>query len=382
LAHGRDITLRWRGDADRPSIYTYVPVAVPTGRRAAIELRESLDAEQRYVWTTIRHAAIATLSLVGLCAILAQGLGLLFIGQPVRRLVAQAQRLGRGDFSARLRPRRRDEMGALAAELDVMADKLGEARSRVEAETAARLAALEQLRHADRLTTVGKLAAGIAHEVGTPLNVITGHGQLVTEEYPPGTPAHDNASIMVEQAVRIAGIVNHLLDFSRRRTVSRVVQDLRQVVEHGCELLGALARRHDATVRLWQPEAPIEAEVDAGQLQQAIANLVVNAVQAMPRGGEVRVTTTVTRALPPPDVGGPEREVARIVVEDDGRGIAAEDLPRIFEPFFTTKDVGEGTGLGLSVTFGIIQEHGGWIAVDSASDRGSRFSVFLPRRVA
>ena len=105
--------------------------------------------------------------------------------------------------------------------------------------------------------------------------------------------------------------------------------------------------------------------MDAGQLQQVLTNLVMNGLQAMKRPGTVRVRAEHVRATPPADVGGPEADWVRLDVEDEGDGIAPEVLPHIFEPFFTTKDVGEGTGLGLSVSYGIVREHGGWIAVRS-----------------
>ena len=119
-------------------------------------------------------------------------------------------------------------------------------------------------------------------------------------------------------------------------------------------------------------------EVDAGQLQQALTNLIVNGMQAMKQGGVLRVRLGRERALPPADLGGPEAEWVRLDVRDEGEGIAPEVLPHVFEPFFTTKDVGEGTGLGLSVSYGLIRDHGGWISVSSEPGRGSCFSIFLP----
>ncbi|HEY8927475.1 MAG TPA: HAMP domain-containing sensor histidine kinase, partial [Polyangia bacterium] len=121
----------------------------------------------------------------------------------------------------------------------------------------------------------------------------------------------------------------------------------------------------------------IGARGDATQVEQALTNLVVNAIQASPEGGEVTVEACLTRAAPPSDPAGVERVFARVDVRDRGAGIAPEHGPRIFEPFFTTKDVGEGTGLGLSVAYGIARDHGGWIAVDSVPGQGTCFSLFL-----
>jgi two-component system, NtrC family, sensor kinase len=127
-----------------------------------------------------------------------------------------------------------------------------------------------------------------------------------------------------------------------------------------------------------EASGPMNLEVDPGQLQQALTNLVVNGLQAMKRPGTLRVRLGHAQALPPVELGGPESEWVRLDVTDEGEGISPEVLPRIFEPFFTTKDVGEGTGLGLSVSYGLIRDHGGWISVSSEPGCGSCFSIFLP----
>src|SRR5690606_32144045 len=118
-------------------------------------------------------------------------------------------------------------------------------------------------------------------------------------------------------------------------------------------------------------------EADAGQVQQALANLALNAIQASPAGAVVGIALARRRVRPPSDLGGPEAEFEAITVSDRGPGIAEEHLPHVFEPFFTTKDVGEGTGLGLAVAYGIVREHGGWIDVESRTGEGSRFTLFL-----
>jgi signal transduction histidine kinase len=130
------------------------------------------------------------------------------------------------------------------------------------------------------------------------------------------------------------------------------------------------------------PDEPVELRADHHRLQQALTNLVVNAVQAMPAGGCVSISVERRHARPPSDHGGPEGEWLCVAVQDDGVGIPPEHLGRIFEPFFTTKDVGDGTGLGLAVTWGIVHEHGGWIAVESEVGRGSCFRILLPPLVA
>jgi len=379
LGPGEPLVVRGRraGD-DTDSVFTYIAVSTPDGRRGAIEVRRSLVSEQGFVRRTVRHAAIATGAVVGVCGCLALGLGALLVGRPVSRLAAQTRRIAAGDLSVRLRLANRDELGQLGAEVDFMCDRLVEARDRLAAETTAKLAALEQVRHADRLSTVGKLAAGIAHELGTPLNVISGHAQLLGEEYARGTPAHDNAAIVIEQTQRVAAIIRQLLDFARRRPPQQTRIAIGPLVKNTLALLGPLASERGIVVAVELTDESLACNAEHGQLQQAITNLVVNGLQATSRGGRLFVRVSADHAVSPPDVAGRETAVAKIEISDTGPGIDPDVLPHIFEPFFTTKDVGEGTGLGLSVTYGIVKDHDGWIAVTSKPGEGSRFAIYLP----
>jgi two-component system, NtrC family, sensor kinase len=378
IANGSTRSIRWRAPgSSAESIYTYHAIAIPLSGRA-IEIRGSLDPERDYVRQTILSGVVTTGVLVVLCAAVAMFIGAAFVGRPVRRLVDQARRVGQGDLSTRLHVTQRDEIGELAVEMNTMCDRLSETRGRLEAETAARISALEQLRHADRLTTVGKLAAGLAHEIGTPLNVITGHAQLIADEYPHDSPAHENAVIVSQQAERVASIIRQLLDFARQRSPQPTRYDLVALVRDTTRLLGALAHKRGVSFEIDTPAGSVWARVDPAQMQQALTNLVVNGIHAMPRGGQLVLKVDRREVEPPPDHIGERGEYHCLEVLDQGAGVAPGDVSRIFEPFFTTKDVGEGTGLGLSVSYGIVREHGGWIGVESAPGAGSRFSIFLP----
>jgi signal transduction histidine kinase len=254
-----------------------------------------------------------------------------------------------------------------------------EARTRVETETKARIVALEQLRHADRLSTVGKLASGIAHELGTPLNVISGRASMIATKEVEGAESIESARIVVQSADRVTGIIRQLLDFARRRGPQRAEEDLGAIAQQTTSLLRTLAGKKRVTLEV-AGEPHVVADVDSAQLQQALTNLVVNAIQAANQGGNVSVTLGAERATPPPDVGGDERETAFLRVKDDGPGMSDEVLAHVFDPFFTTKGVGEGTGLGLSVAWGIARDHGGWIAAESAPGEGATFTLHLPRK--
>ena len=375
LAGGEEVVVK--SGAKPGTLFTYVPLPSVRKGRAALELAESMSDVDRYVDARIANTAAVTTATGAVIVGIVVLLGAWLVGRPIHGLVEQARRVGVGDLSSRLHLRQKDEIGELALEMDAMCDRLAEAHDRVQSETAARLATLDQLRHADRLMTVGKLASGIAHELGTPLNVISGRAQMIALGEVGASELAANAQVIVDQSQRIAGIIRQLLDFARRRGASRSRLELGSVLRQTASLLGPMAEKRRAEIAV-ASDAELRADVDAGQLQQALTNLCVNGLQAMSHGGTLRLGLRRARVTPPPDVGGPEVEVACIDVIDQGAGIAPEVLPHIFEPFFTTKDVGEGTGLGLAVTYGIVREHGGWIDVSTELGRGTRFTVNLP----
>jgi two-component system, NtrC family, sensor kinase len=236
---------------------------------------------------------------------------------------------------------------------------------------------LEQLRHADRLMTVGKLASGIAHELGTPLNVIEARAAMISNGETTPEESASYARIVVRAADRMTRIIRQLLAFARPRQVQKSRCDVTSIAQHTVELLQPLAEKRKVTLRV-EALSPAYTEADAGQIEQAITNLVMNATQAMDHPGNVELKIDHARAKPPADHGGGDDDYLRVSVRDEGHGISPEHLPRVFEPFFTTKDVGDGTGLGLAVTYGIVREHGGWIAVASKVGQGSTFTIHLP----
>lgn len=360
-----------RGD---DTLYTLVPIVHDGKVARVVEVAESLVARDR-------HIRMLLLSIVGalLGALLISGAavfaaGRVLVGRPITALVAKARRVARWDLSTPVEVAGRDELHDLAVELNIMARGLARERSRAEQEEQIRRETEAQLRHAERLATVGKLASGVAHEMGTPLNVISESARRIGEG-DRDVPRH--VETITRQAARITEIVKSLLRFARRQPVARRRIDLREVVHRALPMLESVGGRKPVAIteRCEVGEAPVEG--DEEQLEQVLTNLVVNAVQAMPGGG--RVTVGLDRARrAPPDNGAPLRDVVRLSVEDEGEGIAPEAVAHIFDPFFTTKEVGEGTGLGLSICFGIVKDHGGWIEVDSTPGLGSQFAVYLP----
>jgi two-component system NtrC family sensor kinase len=363
---------------DQDKLKTYIPL-VPLGHlEGALEISEPLTPHEERSRAEVRAVMVraglgAAVSIAAVSAF-----GFLLIGRPMRRLSEMAKRIGAGDLQGRLQIRQRDEIGQLASEMNQMCSRLQAANERVGEETAARIGALEQLRHVDRLRTVGTLASGIAHELGTPLNVVSGRAKMVATGEAAGADAAESGRIIVDQVERITKIIRQLLDFARRRTPDRGSHVLAPVVEQTLNLLRPMAGKRQVELSVETEGNGLSADVDVGQVQQALTNLVVNGLQAMPRGGRLTVALRRQQAVPPAGIPGPAAAYAVITVRDQGVGIPPEMIPRVFEPFFTTKDVGEGTGLGLSVAYGIARDHGGWIAVESAVGQGSTFSLFLP----
>jgi two-component system, NtrC family, sensor kinase len=360
-------------------LYTYVVLNEGGARPSALELSEPFSRARDHFARHVPGKLATVLALVLLCGVVAWRVGVRVVGEPVAALADKARRIGAGDFSAPIDLPGRDEFSVLAHETNAMAAALEVSARRLAGESAARIAALEQLRHADRLTTVGKLASGLAHELGTPLNVVSGHAQMIlTGETRDAAELEHAAHVIVDQAGRMTRIVRQLLDFARRSAARREPADVAKLARDTVAMLGSLAWKRG--VRLAGPDAAATApaRVDAEQLQQVITNLVMNAVQASRKGGVVSIRVSARDVAVTPSPRHPPGSHVVIEVEDQGHGVPPDLLPAIFDPFFTTKPLGEGTGLGLAVVYGIVEEHGGWVDVTSEPDKGSCFAVFVP----
>jgi two-component system NtrC family sensor kinase len=381
LVAGHEVWIRADDDRGREILYAYFPVAADSTRQAALELAQPLAPMHRYIRATIVRniLLLITLLLIGGGAV--WWLGTVVVGRPVEALVQQARRVGEGDLTARTTlGHGHDELTELAASFNRMVEGLEESQERLARETARRFEALEQLHHAERLATVGKLASGVAHELGTPLNVITARAGMIAREREQMTAAEidESAGVIREQGERMTRLIRNLLDFARRPRPQKAPAQLGDVVRSVTNMLKPLATQRGVIFHCDALEPLPPVFIDEGQIQQVLSNLLINAVHAMPRGGSVEIRTLRAPATPPADRPAAAAGYAAIVVKDEGTGITPENQRRIFTPFFSTKDPGEGTGLGLSIAYGIVEEHGGWIAVTSEPGRGSTFTVYLP----
>jgi signal transduction histidine kinase len=226
----------------------------------------------------------------------------------------------------------------------------------------------ERLRLVDRLSALGALSAGMAHEIKNPLGSIMGSIEILESEVQEGDSKREFVEILKKEIQRLSEIVSNHLDLVRPGTPQRELHDLQGIVESVVELTTQQAAKQGVRLRVDVAGDPPRIMIDGQQVRQAVLNLVINAIQALPRGGQVRVR-----------VEGDARHV-RVVVDDDGPGLDEEMLRRAFEPFFTTKE--GGTGLGLSIAFQIADQHGGDLRAENRSAGGARFCLELPVRRA
>jgi signal transduction histidine kinase len=297
---------------------------------------------------------------------------------PLRRLLDAIDAVAKGDLSRAVLPEREDEVGSLAGRFNAMTTYLRVARQEEARANGARLALETRLRHSEKLATMGQMAAEIAHEVGTPLNVIGGRARSLAKR--PGDPAevHKNAEIIAGQVDRITKIIRQVLDFSRKSRPTLTQVNVGRIMTEAVGFVDETLKRQRIETELrTAPGLPL-IPGDTDEIQQVCLNLLMNAVHAMPEGGTLSVVVdqVVRRkeglALSPPSL------FLMLQISDTGAGIPAADREKIFEAFFTTKDTGEGTGLGLAVSKGIVKDHDGWIEVDGRPQGGAIFRVFLP----
>jgi two-component system, NtrC family, sensor kinase len=241
-----------------------------------------------------------------------------------------------------------------------------EIQERMEAQREAEM----QLIRSARLAAVGEMAAGVAHELNNPLTTVAGFIELVMDDLSADAPQKKDLELVLREAKRARGVVRRLLDFSRPSDNLRLRTDINELVSEVLTLVQHLVRTNGVELRVQLTDELPWISVDPNQIKQVLLNLVHNALQAMPRGGILNVETSITDK--------DDKNWLTVAVRDNGVGIDPAVLERIFEPFFTTRPVGSGTGLGLSVSYGIITEHNGFIEVESIVGEGSRFTIWLP----
>jgi two-component system NtrC family sensor kinase len=303
-----------------------------------------------------------------------------FVTKPVAVLQEGMKRLAKGsDLDKLIEINTNDEMGMLARTFNTMAWDIKLYRARLEGwteelqkevdkKTAVIKKAQEQMLEAEKLASLGRLSAGVAHELNSPLTGIVTFAHLVHDRIPPNDKQSlDDIDVIITQADRCSSIIRGLLGFARKGPSERTSVDLNDLVQETISMLTRQRDYREINVAMDLKEDLPSVTADPNQLQQVILNIFTNSADEMSNGGEVRISTRETPG------GYVEVEFA-----DNGPGIAPEIMDKIFEPFFTTKPVGQGTGLGLPVSYGIIKRHGGDITVKSEPGKGASFLVSLP----
>jgi signal transduction histidine kinase len=267
----------------------------------------------------------------------------------------------------------KDRLGRLGPSMRRALKEAAEATRRKELE--------EQLRQAQKMEAIGRLVGGVAHDFNNMLTIIGGNAELLlTRDETLQDGSRDLLKQVLSASERAAGLARQLLAFGRKQALQPQALDLNHVIG---ELLKMLGRVIGADIRLeYQLSSqPVFVYADLGMMEQVLMNLVVNARDAMPRGGQLTIKTEQTilgEEFTPQHPEGRAGDFVRLSVTDTGAGIQPEHLPRIFEPFFTTKEIGKGTGLGLATVYGIVKQHQGWLEVVSAVNKGTVFELYLP----
>jgi signal transduction histidine kinase len=380
--------VQYLATAPRPVVYVVLPLK---NRRGGIigglEIIHVATRVQRQI-DEATHDLALRMSLLSLTIAVVIWLTVrISIRRPIRALVRAALAVGRGRLDQRLSVRRRDEIGQLASAFNRMAEDLQAARQGLLTESQARLDTEQQLQQEQKLAAIGRLASEVAHEIGTPLNIISGRIESIQKALPPDHPVGRHTATVLRQVERVSEIIRHLLEYARpRRPAARPVA-IGPVLDRVADLLGPLAQRRQ--VQLTAEAGPTLPMLlaDPDQLQQVLLNLVTNALDATLAGGQVRLTAAEEASPAGPTSMGNESSVRRgfaatphvtVCVTDTGCGIPAERLEKIFEPFFSTTERRGGTGLGMSIVEDIARSHRAAIEIESAEGRGTTVRLHWP----
>lgn len=325
--------------------------------------------------------AIALIVLiVAVTTLMVGALASRLVSRPITKLLRGIDDVAKGDLSHVILAERDDEIGQIATRFNEMTFSLRESRGETQRQNEAKLALEQRLGQTEKLATIGQLAAEIAHEVGTPLNVIAGRARSIQRKSKDPEAVEKNAAIVAEQTARITRIIQRLLDFTRRKVgaIGKGEVNLNELSLTTMELLAGQFSAAKVRTRLERAEGLPRVAGDADRLQQVMINLMLNAVQAMPDGGSLSVETRTVKRTRPGLEGSPEQSFVTFSVKDTGVGVPDQIREKIFDPFYTTKDGQGGTGLGLAVCSGIVKEHDGWIDIEDNAGGGTIFRVYLP----
>jgi two-component system NtrC family sensor kinase len=285
------------------------------------------------------------------------------ITSPIQRLIQASQQVSEGSLTPELGPPEKGEIGVLQNTFQEMVASMGRRRAASEA----------RIIQSEKQASVGRLAAGVAHEINNPLTGVLTYTHMLLRRKDITPDMRSDLQIVAEATERVRKIVKGLLDFSRQTKLDPEPTDVNRLVNAAIALIENQALVKGVDIRFNSGENLPQVILDRSQIQSVLINTIINALDATEPGGHIRVFTSAALTD-----DGLQRKGVEITIADTGCGIPAENLNKLFDPFFTTKAVGQGTGLGLSVSLGIVQRHGGHIRVQSEVGKGSRFFIWLP----
>lgn len=300
-----------------------------------------------------------------------------WITGPISQLMSGIKNMAKGNLQTRIELRRGDELSELGHAFNQMAGDLKEAQDRIIEEAETKLKLGRDLRQSEKLATIGQLASGLAHEIGTPLNIISGRVELAKRKLDDKEGVQKNLDIVIQQTERITKIIQRLLGFVRKKKPEQRNFNITALLETTLDFLDYEIQKQKVKV-VRETEGPLPLVTgDPDQLQQVFLNIVLNAVQSMPGGGTLHLSASA-QVTSKEGLEDGQRRYVEVKVQDTGMGMEREVMDNIFNPFFSTKEKGKGTGLGLTVSQGIVQDHEGWIEVESETGKGSLFKIYLP----
>jgi two-component system NtrC family sensor kinase len=343
-------------------ISAYEPIRAVTGEIIGILYvglleQEFKDMERETVLSFLGVTSAGILLALAASYVLADS-----ITKPVGRLVAASKEFASGNLSYHVEVNSRDEIGELGKTLNRMSASLNERDQELRAYTE------RQLLRSERLASVGRLAAGVAHEINNPLTGVLTFGHLLLRKCDDASPQREALETIVNETTRCKRIVRGLLDFARETELQKVPASVNDALRESLRLTENEALVNSVEISEELNQQLPEIMLDKAQVQQVFINIVVNAIDSMPNGGTLNVTSDIAA----------DGKFVVVRFADTGCGIAAENVGRVFDPFFTTKDASKGTGLGLAVSYGIVARHNGTIGVKSQLAEGSTFTVKLP----
>jgi two-component system NtrC family sensor kinase len=344
-------------------ITAYQPIETIAGARAGM-IYVGVLAEK---YADIRRQILTIYGLITAAVMLvAAGLGYFIdrrITSPIQRLIRASRQVREGSLTPDLGPPERGEVGVLQTAFKEMVEAMGRRRAASEA----------RIIQSEKQASVGRLAAGVAHEINNPLTGVLTYTHMLLRRKDITADMRADLQVIVEATERVRKIVKGLLDFSRQTKLDPEPTEINRLVAAAIALIENQALVKGVAIKFNPGENLPEVTLDRSQIQSVLINVVINALDATEPGGNIRVFTAASLSG-----NGAAQKGIEITVVDTGCGIPPENLNKLFDPFFTTKAVGQGTGLGLAVSLGIVQRHGGHIRVQSEVGRGSRFFIWLP----